>query len=95
MVQQVKKPLKERIDDKYGKMADYYAALLQRCHESVRQNELLGKLDPVSQKTSAASLFIRVCARMDEKEREKITPEKLMDISANYSENINKISKIA
>ena len=52
MVQEtVKKYQKERINDKYGAMCDYYATLLGRCHESVRTNETLSKLDPMGQKT--------------------------------------------
>ena len=40
MVQEtVKKSQKERINDKYGAMCDYYANLLARCIESVRINE--------------------------------------------------------
>jgi hypothetical protein len=46
----VKKSQKERINDKYGAMCDYYANLLARCIESVRINETLSKLDPMGQK---------------------------------------------
>jgi|TARA_B110000503_G_scaffold43395_1_gene70988 hypothetical protein len=83
MVQEtVKKSQKERINDKYGAMCDYYANLLARCIESVRSNEILSKLDPMGQKTSATTLFIRVSARMDQTDKEKLTSEQMLNISA-------------
>lgn len=78
----VKKSQKERINDKYGAMCDYYANLLARCIESVRSNEILSKLDPMGQKTSATTLFIRVSARMDQTDKEKLTSEQMLNISA-------------
>jgi hypothetical protein len=78
----VKKSQKERINDKYGAMCDYYANLLARCIESVRSNEILSKLDPMGQKTSATTLFIRVAARMDQTDKEKLTSEQMLNISA-------------
>jgi hypothetical protein len=33
--------------------------------EAISVNTVLNKLDPMGQKTSATTLFIRVCARMD------------------------------
>jgi hypothetical protein len=82
MVQQViKKSQKERINDKYGAMCDYYASLLGRCHESVRTNETLSKLDPMGQKTSATTLFIRVCSRMDESDKNKLSADQMLNIS--------------
>ena len=77
----VKKSQKERINDKYGAMCDYYANLLARCIESVRINEILSKLDPMGQKTSATTLFIRVSARMDQTDKEKLTSEQMLNIS--------------
>jgi len=41
---------------------------------------LLNKLDPMGQKTSATTLFIRACARMDKADGVDAA-EKLMDIS--------------
>jgi hypothetical protein len=78
----IKKSQKERINDKYGAMCDYYANLLARCIESVRSNEILSKLDPMGQKTSATTLFIRVSARMDQTDKEKLTSEQMLNISA-------------
>jgi len=88
----VKKSQKERVDEKYGNMIDYYANVLARCHYAVSRNEYLSKLDPMGQKTSATTLFIRVCNRMDKSDKSKsFTPEKLMDISAKYAESIDKV----
>jgi len=90
----VKKSQKERVDEKYGNMIDYYANVLARCHFAVSRNEYLSKLDPMGQKTSATTLFIRVCNRMDESNKSKsFTPEKLMDISAKYAESIDKVTQ--
>lgn len=90
--QVVKKTQKERVNDKYGKMIDYYATVLARCHYSVMNNDYLSKLDPMGQKTSATTLFIRVCNRMDETNKQKsFTPENLMNISAKYAENVEKM----
>ncbi len=79
----VKKPMtsqRERVEKKYGKVVTYYAELLGICHEAVKGNSLLNKLDPMGQKTSATTLFIRACARMDKADGVD-TAEKLMDIS--------------
>ena len=56
---------KEKVTKKYGAMVSYYAELLAECHNAVRKNSLLSKLDPMGQKTSATTLFIRTCSRMD------------------------------
>jgi hypothetical protein len=83
MTEQTKrKPQADRINDKYGLMCDYYASLLARCHQSIRTNEVLSKLDPMGQKTSATSLFIRVCSRMDEAQKERLTPDNMLKMSA-------------
>mgnify|MGYP003628567963 CR=1 FL=1 len=55
---------KEKVTKKYGAMVSYYAELLAECHNAVRKNSLLSKLDPMGQKTSATTLFIRTCSRM-------------------------------
>jgi len=91
----IKKSQKERVDEKFGNMIDYYANVLARCHYAVSRNEYLSKLDPMGQKTSATTLFIRVCNRMDDSEKSKsLTPEKLMDISNKYSEAIEKVAQV-
>lgn len=77
-----KKTQKDRVNDKYGLMCDYYASLLARCHQSVKTNDVLSKLDPMGQKTSATSLFIRVCSRMDEAQKDKLTPDNMLKMSA-------------
>lgn len=79
----VKKPMtsqRERVKNKYGKVITYYAEVLGLCHEAVKNNDILNKLDPMGQKTSSTTLFIRACARMDKADGVD-TAEKLMDIS--------------
>jgi len=44
---EVKKTQKERVSEKYGAMVSYYAELLAECHNAVRKNSLLSKLDPM------------------------------------------------
>jgi hypothetical protein len=56
------------------------------CHEVVGRTTSLQALDPMGKKTTATSLFIRVCARMDKSlEADKIA-EKLTDISNSTTE---------
>ena len=92
-----KKDLKNRIEDKYGKMIDYYATVLERCHAAVKRNGGLSQLDPMGQKTSATTLFIRTCSRMDESDKQKkLTTDKLNDMANNYVANVsNSVSKQA
>ena len=51
------KSQQERVADKYSKMCDYYAHLLATCHTAVKSNKILAALDPMGQKTSAATLY--------------------------------------
>ena len=81
---EVKKTQKERVSEKYGAMVSYYAELLAGCHNAVRKNSVLSKLDPMGQKTSATTLFIRTCARMDKSDETKQKAEKLMDVSEEH-----------
>jgi|TARA_A100001011_G_C14088613_1_gene747601 hypothetical protein len=81
---EVKKTQKERVSEKYGAMVSYYAELLAECHNAVRKNSLLSKLDPMGQKTSATTLFIRTCSRMDKSDETKQKAEKLMDVSEEH-----------
>ncbi|OUW92251.1 MAG: hypothetical protein CBD88_08795 [Flavobacteriales bacterium TMED228] len=81
---EVKKTQKERVSEKYGAMVSYYAELLAECHNAVRKNSVLSKLDPMGQKTSATTLFIRTCARMDKSDETKQKAEKLMDVSEEH-----------
>ena len=81
---EVKKTQKERVSEKYGAMVSYYAELLAECHNAVRKNSLLSKLDPMGQKTSATTLFIRTCTRMDKSDETKQKAEKLMDVSEEH-----------
>ena len=81
---EVKKTQKERVSEKYGAMVSYYAELLAECHNAVRKNSLLSKLDPMGQKTSATTLFIRTCSRMDKTDETKQKAEKLMDVSEEH-----------
>ena len=81
---EVKKTQKERVSEKYGAMVSYYAELLAECHNAVRKNSLLGKLDPMGQKTSATTLFIRTCTRMDKSDETKQKAEKLMDVTEEH-----------
>ena len=80
---EVKKTQKERVSEKYGAMVSYYAELLAECHNAVRKNSLLGKLDPMGQKTSATTLFIRTCARMDKSDETKQKLNYLILITVN------------
>ena len=66
-------------------MVSYYAELLGLCHQAVAKNPTLSKLDPMGQKTSATTLFIRSCARMDKSDETKSKAEKLMDVSGELS----------
>lgn len=91
-----KKDLKHRIEDKYGKMIDYYATVLERCHAAVKRNSGLSQLDPMGQKTSATTLFIRTCSRMDEadKEKKQLTPQDVVNIAtSNYQKGLDKVSE--
>ena len=81
---EVKKTQKERVSEKYGAMVSYYAELLAECHNAVRKNSLLSKLDPMGQKTSATTLFIRTCTRMDKSDETKQKAEKLMDVTEEH-----------
>ena len=84
MTEKVKKTQKERVSEKQGAMVSYYAELLAECHNAVRKNSLLSKLDPMGQKTSATTLFIRTCSRMDKSDETKQKAEKLMDVSEEH-----------
>ena len=81
MTETVKKTQKERVSEKYGAMVSYYAELLGLCHKAVASNSVLSKLDPMGQKTSATTLFIRSCARMDKSDDATSAAQKLMNIS--------------
>ena len=81
MTEKVKKTQKERVSEKYGAMVSYYAELLGLCHKAVAINDVLSKLDPMGQKTSATTLFIRSCARMDKSDDATSAAKKLMDVS--------------
>ena len=85
MTETVKVSQKEKVTKKYGAMASYYAELLGLCHQAVAKNATLSKLDPMGQKTSATTLFIRSCARMDKSDETKSKAEKLMDVSGELS----------
>ena len=76
----VKKTQKERVSEKYGAMVSYYAELLGLCHKAVAKNDVLSNLDPMGQKTSATTLFIRSCARMDKSDDATSAAQKLMNI---------------
>ena len=80
MTETVKKTQKERVSEKYGAMVSYYAELLGLCHKAVASNSVLSKLDPMGQKTSATTLFIRSCARMDKSDDATSAAQKLMNI---------------
>ena len=81
MTETVKISQKEKVTKKYGAMVSYYAELLGLCHQAVAKNATLSKLDPMGQKTSATTLFIRSCARMDKSDETKSKAEKLMNVS--------------
>ena len=76
-----KAPTKMRVADKYQSMITYYAELIGLCHETVSKTESLKMLDPMGRKTTATSLFIRVCQRMDKSIEAKNTADKLLEIS--------------
>ena len=80
-IAKLSKPQNERVDEKYGTMCDYYANVLARCHVAVKSNKILSTLDPMGQKTSATTIFIRACARMDKSEATKETAENLIRLS--------------
>ena len=78
---QTKLPVKSRVADKYKPMLTYYAELIGLCHETVAETESLRMLDPMGKKTTATSLFIRVCQRMDKSIDAKDVADKLETIS--------------
>ena len=78
---QTKLPVKSRVADKYQPMLTYYAELIGLCHETVAKTQSLQMLDPMGKKTTATSLFIRVCQRMDKSIDAKDVAEKLETIS--------------
>ena len=80
MTETVKVSQKEKVTKKYGAMVSYYAELLGLCHKAVAKNDVLSKLDPMGQKTSATTLFIRSCARMDKSDDATSAAQKLMNI---------------
>ena len=85
MTETVKVSQREKVTKKYGAMVSYYAELLGLCHQAVAKNATLSKLDPMGQKTSATTLFIRSCARMDKSDETKSKADKLMDVSGELS----------
>ena len=85
MTETVKVSQKEKVTKKYGAMVSYYAELLGLCHQAVAKNATLSKLDPMGQKTSATTLFIRSCARMDKSDETKSKADKLMNVSGELS----------
>ena len=72
MTETVKVSQKEKVTKKYGAMVSYYAELLGLCHQAVAKNPTLSKLDPMGQKTSATTLFIRSCASYEAADNQKI-----------------------
>ena len=78
---QTKLPVKSRVADKYKPMLTYYAELIGLCHETVAETESLRMLDPMGKKTTATSLFIRVCQRMDKSIDTKEVADKLETIT--------------
>ena len=78
---QTKLPVKSREEDKYKPMLTYYAELIGLCHETVAETESLRMLDPMGKKTTATSLFIRVCQRMDKSIDAKEVADKLETIT--------------
>tara|TARA_R100000935_G_C2747726_1_gene128487 strand:- start:76 stop:345 length:270 start_codon:yes stop_codon:yes gene_type:complete len=78
---QTKLPVKSRVADKYKPMLTYYAELIGLCHETVAETESLRMLDPMGKKTTATSLFIRVCQRMDKSIDAKEVADKLETIT--------------
>lgn len=91
-VEKTIKSQQERVADKYGKMCEYYAHLLATCHSAVKNNKVLSALDPMGQKTSATTLFIRVCSRMDASETTKQTAEQMIKLS---EKSVNNLSESA
>ena len=83
------KSQQERVADKNSKMCDYYAHLLATCHTAVKSNKILATLDPMGQKTSATTLFIRVCSRMDASEATKQTAEQMIKLSEKSITNLS------
>ncbi len=83
---QTKLPVKSRVADKYKPMLTYYAELIGLCHETVAETESLQMLDSMGKKTTATSLFIRVCQRMDKSIDAKEVAEKLETISQSTNE---------
>ena len=81
MTETVKVSQKEKVTKKYGAMVSYYAELLGLCHQAVAKNATLSKLAPISQETSATTMIIRLCARMDKSDETKSKAEKLMNVS--------------
>ena len=78
---QTKLPVKSRVADKYQPMLIFYAELIGLCHETVTKTESLKMLDPMGKKTTATSLFIRVCQRMDKSIDAKEIANKLETVS--------------
>ena len=78
---ETKLPVKSRVADKYQPMITWYAELIGLCHETVAKTQSLQMLDPMGKKTTATSLFIRVCQRMDKSIDAKDVAEKLQKIS--------------
>ena len=78
---ETKLPVKSRVADKYQPMISWYAELIGLCHETVAKTQSLQMLDPMGKKTTATSLFIRVCQRMDKSIDAKEVAEKLETIS--------------
>ena len=78
---ETKLPVKSRVADKYQPMLTYYAELIGLCHETVTKTESLKMLDPMGKKTTATSLFIRVCQRMDKSIDAKEIANKLETVS--------------
>ena len=83
---ETKLPVKSRVADKYQPMLTYYAELIGLCHETVTKTESLKMLDPMGKKTTATSLFIRVCQRMDKSIDAKEIANKLETVSKSTEE---------
>jgi hypothetical protein len=62
-------------------MLTYYAELIGLCHETVAETQSLKMLDPMGKKTTATSLFIRVCQRMDKSIDAKEIADKLENVT--------------
>jgi len=78
---ETKQPVNIRVKEKYQAMLTYYAELIGLCHETVAKTESLKFLDPMGRKTTATSLFIRICSRMDKSIEAKDKAEQLLEIS--------------